>query len=100
MNALLLPTLLGALAWTAIAQLAAPAHRKMVVPHHGGGNLGTVAQLHCIASGRMCEIEILYDPPIAAYINGFSIFDNPPLVDREGYMPLSQGPGLGVTCKK
>jgi L-alanine-DL-glutamate epimerase-like enolase superfamily enzyme len=26
--------------------------------------------------------------------------ENPPLVDRKGYMPLPQAPGLGVVIKK
>ena len=45
-------------------------------------------------------IELLHDPPIGAYTNGFSIFENPPLVDKEGYVPLPQGSGLGVTINK
>ena len=71
------------------------------IPHHGGGNLGTIAQLHAIASWPHAPwIEILHDPPVAAYTNGFSIMENPPLVDKEGYMTLPQGPGLGVTVNK
>src|SRR5216683_3746421 len=79
----------------------AKAHNKRVIPHHGGGNLGTIAQLHAIASWPNSPwIEILHDPPIAAYTNGFSIMQNPPLVDREGYLNLPQGPGLGVEINK
>ncbi len=75
--------------------------RKPVVPHHGGGNLGTIAQLHCIASWPHAPwIEMLHDPPVAAYTNGFSILENPPLVDKEGYLNLPEGPGLGVTIRK
>jgi D-galactarolactone cycloisomerase len=75
--------------------------QKRVIPHHGGGNLGTIAQLHCIASWPHSPwIELLHDPPIAAYTNGFSIMEEPPLVDKEGYLNLPQGPGLGVTIKK
>jgi len=77
------------------------AFNKRVIPHHGGGNLGTIAQLHCIASWPHSPwIELLHDPPIAAYTNGFAIFEDPPVVDKEGYLPLPQGPGLGVTIKK
>jgi D-galactarolactone cycloisomerase len=90
----------GVTGFREIAALAQAYHRT-IVPHHGGGNLGTVAQLHCIASWPHAPwIEILHDPPIAAYTNGFSIMENPPLVDREGYMPLPQAPGLGVVIKK
>jgi L-alanine-DL-glutamate epimerase-like enolase superfamily enzyme len=79
----------------------AKAHNKRMIPHHGGGNLGTIAQLHAIASWTHAPwIEILHDPPIAAYTNGFAVMENPPLVDREGYVNLPQGPGLGVAINK
>jgi L-alanine-DL-glutamate epimerase-like enolase superfamily enzyme len=79
----------------------AQSYHKRVIPHHGGGNLGTIAQLHLIASWTNAPwIEILHDPPIAAYTNGFAIMENPPLVDKDGYMNLPQGPGLGVEIKK
>jgi D-galactarolactone cycloisomerase len=77
------------------------AHHKRVIPHHGGGNLGTIAQLHAIASWPHAPwIEILHDPPVAAYTHGFAIMENPPLVDNEGYLSLPQGPGLGVEIDK
>ena len=79
----------------------AKAHNKIVVPHHGGGNLGTIAQLHAIASWPHAPwIEILHDPPVAAYTNGFAIMENPPLVDKNGFLNLPQGPGLGVVINK
>jgi D-galactarolactone cycloisomerase len=79
----------------------AQAHHKRVIPHHGGGNLGTIAQLHAIASWPNAPwIEILHDPPIAPYTNGFAMMENPPLVDKEGYLNLPQGPGLGVEINK
>ena len=90
----------GVTGFREIASLAS-AYKKRVVPHHGGGNLGTIAQLHCIASWPHAPwIEILHDPPVAAYTNGFAMMENPPLVDKEGYMNLPQGPGLGVTINK
>ena len=79
----------------------AQAHHKRLIPHHGGGNLGTIAQLHAIASWPNSPwIEILHDPPVAPYTNGFAIMQNPPLVDKEGYLNLPQGPGLGVEIDK
>jgi L-alanine-DL-glutamate epimerase-like enolase superfamily enzyme len=79
----------------------AKGHNKRLVPHHGGGNLGTIAQLHAIASWPHSPwIEILHDPPVAAYTNGFAILENPPLVDKEGYLNLPQGPGLGVAINR
>ena len=90
----------GVTGFREIAALA-KAHNKRVIPHHGGGNLGTIAQLHAIASWPHAPwIEILHDPPIAAYTNGFAIMENPPLVDKEGYLNLPQGPGLGVVINK
>jgi D-galactarolactone cycloisomerase len=79
----------------------AQAHHKPLIPHHGGGNLGTIAHLHAIASWPHAPwIEILHDPPAAPYTNGFAIFENPPQVDKEGYLNLPQGPGFGVEIRK
>jgi len=90
----------GVTGFREIANLA-KARNKRVIPHHGGGNLGTIAQLHAIASWPHAPwIEILHDPPVAAYTNGFAIMESPPLVDREGYLNLPQGPGLGVAINK
>jgi L-alanine-DL-glutamate epimerase-like enolase superfamily enzyme len=90
----------GVTGFREIAALA-EAHHKRVIPHHGGGNLGTIAQLHAIASWPHAPwIEILHDPPVAAYTHGFGIMENPPLVDKEGYLNLPQGPGLGVEINK
>jgi len=90
----------GVTGFREIAVLA-KAHNKRVIPHHGGGNLGTIAQLHAIASWPHAPwIELLHDPPIAAYTNGFAILENPPLVDKEGYLNLPEGAGLGVAIDK
>lgn len=79
----------------------AQAHHKTLIPHHGGGNLGTIAHLHAIASWPNSPwIEILHDPPAAPYTNGFAIFENPPQVDKEGYLNLPQGPGFGVELNR
>ena len=90
----------GVTGFREIGELA-KAHHKRVIPHHGGGNLGTIAQLHAIASWPHSPwIEILHDPPVAAYTNGFAMMENAPVVDKEGYMKLPEGPGLGVTINK
>jgi L-alanine-DL-glutamate epimerase-like enolase superfamily enzyme len=90
----------GVTGFREIAALAS-AYKKRVIPHHGGGNIGTVAQLHCIASWPHAPwIEILHDPPIAAYTHGFAMMEGAPQVDREGYMNLPQGPGWGVGINK
>ena len=88
---------------TGLREIAALAnsYSKRVIPHHGGGNLGTVAQLHCIASWPNAPwIEILHDPPVASYLHGFAMMENAPVVDKEGYMNLPQGPGWGVGINK
>jgi len=100
---ILQPDIMVADGVTGFREIAAltQAYHKRVIPHHGGGNLGTIAQLHAIASWPNAPwIEILHDPPIAAYTNGFAIMQNPPLVDKEGYLNLPQGPGLGVEINK
>jgi L-alanine-DL-glutamate epimerase-like enolase superfamily enzyme len=74
---------------------------KRVVPHHGGGDLGTIAHLHLIASWRHARyVELLHDPPVGSYQHRFAIMVNPPTVDREGYLPVPQGPGLGVEIRR
>jgi L-alanine-DL-glutamate epimerase-like enolase superfamily enzyme len=79
-----------------IAALA-EAFGKRIAPHHGGGNIGVIAHLHLIASWPHAPyIELLHDPPIGSYRHGLSIIEDPPLVDKQGYLPLPQGPGLGV----
>jgi L-alanine-DL-glutamate epimerase-like enolase superfamily enzyme len=90
----------GVTGFREIAAMAA-AHEKRVIPHHGGGNLGTVAQLHCIASWPNAPwIEILHDPPVASYKNGFAMMEGAPMVDKDGYIGLPQGPGWGVSINK
>ena len=79
----------------------AEAHGKQVVPHHGGRNLGTVAHLHLVASwSHSPYLELLHDPPIGDYRYGFSILENPPVVDAEGFVAVPQGPGLGVDINR
>ena len=97
---ILQPDILVADGVTGFREIAAMAmaFNKRVVPHHGGGNLGTIAQLHAIASWPHSPwIEILHDPPVAAYTNGFAVMEDAPQVDKDGCLPLPQGPGLGVT---
>jgi D-galactarolactone cycloisomerase len=70
---------------------------KRIVPHHGGGGLGTIAHLHLVASWPHAPyLELLHDPPIGSYQHRFSIFRNPPVVDQTGCLSLPDGPGLGV----
>jgi L-alanine-DL-glutamate epimerase-like enolase superfamily enzyme len=75
----------------------AEAFGKKIIPHHGGGNIGTIATLHLVASWPHAPFwELLHDPPIGSYEHRFAIFGNPPRVAGDGYMDVPQGPGLGV----
>jgi L-alanine-DL-glutamate epimerase-like enolase superfamily enzyme len=75
----------------------AEAFGKKIAPHHGGRSLGTIAHLHLIASWPHAPyLELLHDPPVGLYQHGFSILQNPPTVDAQGFMAVPQGPGLGV----
>jgi D-galactarolactone cycloisomerase len=70
---------------------------KRVVPHHGGGGIGTIAHLHLVASWPHAPyLELLHEPPIGSYRHRLAIFRNPPEVDSAGYMSLPEQPGLGV----
>jgi D-galactarolactone cycloisomerase len=74
---------------------------KMCIPHVGDSRLGTVCDLHLVASWPNAPfLEIFNDRPIGNYEYPFSIFENPPTLDKEGYFNLPQGPGLGMTIKK
>jgi D-galactarolactone cycloisomerase len=69
---------------------------KRVVPHHGGGGIGTIAHLHLVASWPHAPyLELLHDPPIGSYQHRFAVFRNPPLVEA-GCLSVPQSPGLGV----
>ena len=79
----------------------AEAFGKRIVPHHGGGDLGTIAHLHLIASWAHAPyIELLHDPPVGSYQHRFAIMANAPAVDHDGYIPVPQGPGLGVEIRR
>ena len=60
-------------------------HNLRVIPHHGGGDIGTIATLHLVASWPHAPYwEILHDPPIGSYENRFAIFQDPPRVGSDG----------------
>jgi len=79
----------------------AEAFGKRVAPHHGGRGLGTVAHLHLVASWPHAPyLELLHDPPVGDYRHGFSVLQEPPVVDSSGYVAVPQGPGLGVEINR
>lgn len=70
---------------------------RQITPHCAIADVGTIAALHLVASWpRGNLLELIHDPPICDYSQRFSIFRNPPLVDKDGNIPVPQGPGLGV----
>ena len=76
-------------------------HNKRCVPHHGGMTFGTIAHLHMTCTWSHSPwLEVLHDPPIGPYTAGFAIFDNPPLLDKDGCFAAPQGPGFGVNINR
>lgn len=74
---------------------------KYCVPHNGGRDLGVVCCMHLVASWPNAPVlELWHDPPELDYTHGFAVFENPPVIDKEGYFNLPQGPGLGVSMKQ
>jgi L-alanine-DL-glutamate epimerase-like enolase superfamily enzyme len=74
---------------------------KFCIPHVGDSRLGTICDLHLVASWPNAPyLEIFNDVPIGNYEYPFQIFENPPMLDKDGYFNLPQGPGLGMTIKK
>ena len=74
---------------------------KFCIPHVGDSRLGTVCDLHLVASWPNAPyLEIFNDVPIGNYEYPFEIFENPLRLDKDGFFNLPQGPGLGMTIKK
>jgi D-galactarolactone cycloisomerase len=70
---------------------------KRVVPHHGGGGIGTIAHLHLVAAWPHAPyLELMHEPPIGSYQHRLAIFQNPPTVEPTGHMSVPQEAGLGV----
>jgi L-alanine-DL-glutamate epimerase-like enolase superfamily enzyme len=78
----------------------AEARGVQIVPHEGGGELGTVCQIHLVAALQNSPIaEIINEPPIRDYRNAFGIFEQPLAVGKDGYIDMPQDAGLGMTVK-
>ena len=76
---------------------------KMCMPHQGDSRLGTICDLHLVASWpeRVAPyLEIFNDMPIGDYSHPFAIFENAPVLGKDGSFALPQGPGLGVTVRE
>jgi L-alanine-DL-glutamate epimerase-like enolase superfamily enzyme len=83
-----------------IAVIAESMDRRMV-PHLADGGVGTVCNMHLIASiPNSNYLEITHDLPLLDYSNRLAIFEDPPVLTRDGYFNVPQKPGLGVTINK
>jgi len=78
--------------------MLAETYNLKIVPHHGGGDIGTIATLHLVAAWANAPYwELLHDPPVGSYENRFGIFRDAPKVAKDGLMDVPQGPGLGIS---
>jgi L-alanine-DL-glutamate epimerase-like enolase superfamily enzyme len=92
---LLGPTLLRKIA------ILAESMNKFCIPHVGDMRLGTICDLHLIASWPNAPyIEIFNEVPVGDYTYPLSIFEEPPVLDKQGFFKVPQGAGLGMTIKK
>jgi len=74
---------------------------KMCIPHVGDSRLGTICDLHLVASWPNAPyLEIFNDAPIGNYEYPFAMFENPPVLSNEGFFKVPDGPGLGITIAK
>jgi L-alanine-DL-glutamate epimerase-like enolase superfamily enzyme len=70
---------------------------KRIIPHHGGGSIGTIATLHLVASWPHAPYwELLHDPPVGSFEHRFAVFKNPPRPNKDGYIDVPHADGLGV----
>ena len=84
-----------------VAALAA-AYNMRVTPHGATyeRRFGNICALHLGASWSNAPIvEFIHEPPGADIFEGWSVFEGAPTLDKDGYMVLPQGPGLGVTIR-
>jgi D-galactarolactone cycloisomerase len=84
-----------------IGMLAA-AYNRQVSPHGAPQDrrLVNVCGMHLAASMPNCPIlEFIHEPPIGDLFEGWQVFENAPALDKDGYLPVPQGPGLGVSFK-
>ncbi len=85
-----------------IAVMAA-AENKQVSPHGASfeRRLASICTIHLVASIPNAPIvEFIHEPPIGNIFEGWSIFENAPVLEKDGYMKVPQAPGLGVTLRR
>jgi len=81
----------------------AGAFNKQVSPHSAPyeRRLANICGIHMIASLPNAPItEFIHEPPQGDIFAGWQVFENPPVLEKDGYIKVPQGPGLGVTFRK
>jgi L-alanine-DL-glutamate epimerase-like enolase superfamily enzyme len=84
-----------------VATLAA-AYDKQVSPHGAPfeRRLTSICGMHLVASTPNAPIlEFIHEPPIGDLFEGWSVFEQAPVLDKDGWMQVPEGPGLGVTFR-
>jgi len=92
-----------------VASLAAAYHKPCVA--HAGFGPGVICAGHVNASlqnavfygparGTGPTWELIHEPPVIDIEQMWTIYENSPRLDKDGYMQLSDKPGLGVTIRR
>ncbi len=87
----------------------ADAYDRSCVAHVGFGP-GAICAGHLNAATRNAVFlgptygtgpawELFFEPPVADLDQMWSVYENPPHIDKDGYIQLPDAPGLGVTIK-
>ncbi|MBI2909056.1 MAG: mandelate racemase/muconate lactonizing enzyme family protein [Chloroflexi bacterium] len=94
------PTLSEGLSQMRKIAAAAEMHDRLFIPHHGYSGIGLAANLQlCGALPNSPWLEYMIDPPyrtVETYQQLCGVIKEPLLIDKEGYVPVPQKPGLGV----
>jgi L-alanine-DL-glutamate epimerase-like enolase superfamily enzyme len=81
--------------------VVAESMNKRISPHIGDASIAVICNMHLVASWPNASyVEIYHDLPFDDYRNYFAIFEEPPVIDRNGYLNLPQKPGLGISINK
>ena len=84
-----------------VAMLAA-AYNMRMTPHGATyeRRFGNICAAHITASVPNAPIvEFIHEPPTADIFAGWSVFEGAPVLEKDGYMKLPPGPGLGVKIR-
>jgi L-alanine-DL-glutamate epimerase-like enolase superfamily enzyme len=72
-------------------------HNLVFTPHTWGNGIGLLANAHLVAGATGCPyLEFPYDPPEWDLDRRDYMLAEPVRVDREGWIRLSEKPGLGI----